>query len=58
MPLPAVRGGWLSEEMGLGKTIEVLAVINANRALPDRPAKVANRCVSPLNRLLRSLVYV
>ena len=35
-PLP-VRGGWLCEEMGLGKTVEILALINGTASLPPPP---------------------
>ena len=33
-PLPNLRGGWNTEEMGLGKTIGALAVINVQRRTP------------------------
>ena len=33
-PLPDLRGGWNVEEMGLGKTIGALAVINVQRRTP------------------------
>ncbi|KAK3270310.1 hypothetical protein CYMTET_21287 [Cymbomonas tetramitiformis] len=42
-PPPLVRGGLLCEEMGLGKTLEVVALIVASR----QPAEVARRAALP-----------